>query len=1393
MVIVAPQEMRDAWSMPLRILRDWTLHAFTIQGVVFGASLRTFKHAWHAALALPYPHSKSGLTMSAALRQARLDKLFTVVTSGKQDVAPQSALFLEALCSQADALTALERLTSGYSALDAFQRALFDNLSVDFLNNRATKVLQFLQHPAFEVVGGGSLLFKVIHAATSPRTIVNAYRAALNSSSLSIDAQLAFAWLVLQLLATPERAADDFELAQDVCSELQKSAHHEVRTRAAALNRRLLQPVETSTDTLGSQPGGRHDNDFVNFKDISILPTAEEIICVKPPHLLTALALTDVSKDERPAIALDNQFRLLREDMVYELREDLQRYAQLKGKIGQRKGRRGFEIEALRLHGVSGVSSDTGRRTPWALQLECVRDLPFFAGTKAEDRRKFLQENKRIIRHQSFACIIIDNQVAAFGEINRDEELLARELPVVILQINGEANTIDTLYKLMTRQPVKLIQVDTAVFAYEPVLKALQRMQCPALAPELFLWDNDALLEPPHMPRDIVELLRTQPSADIGPVLGLSRRTVLDRAQHDSLLAALSQRISLIQGPPGTGKSFVGALAAKILHKETTLTILVCCYTNHALDQFMEDLLDNGIPPSSMVRLGSKSTSRTAEVLLSNQSPVSKLGQADYTEIDLARSSANRCWNNFETAFDRLMNKCVTYGDLLEHLQATAPAYSKAFTVPDMDMILIGKNGKPIDGYYLIAQWEQGYDAGVLKDEPALRGWDVVAIWQMPPQKRQALFQEWVQTLDLERVRKLYELGTSYDAANAELTARFRVKDAAILRSKRIIGCTTTAAAKYMDLLCKVGTDVLLVEEAGEILEAHVLTALGKNTQQMILIGDHQQLRPRVSNYALTVEKGTGFEFNISLFERLINAGYPHSTLQRQHRMRPEISNLVRHLTYTDLVDAAGTSGRPNIRGITNNVVFINHLYSEDEMQNIADTRDGGSKSSKQNSFEVEMAMGTIKYLAQQGYRFEDMAVLTPYLGQLSKLREAFSKSIDLYLSDQDNADLVRAGLPNPGTVKLHNNRLRLSTIDNAQGEEWKIVVISLTRSNAQNDIGFMFSPERLNVLLSRARDGCIIIGNANTFRLARKGGDLWTKLFDYMLARGNIYAGLPVRCEQHPDRKELVSTPAEFGKKSPDGGCLQPCGAMMPCGRHQCPSKCHAIKNHSEIRCQVSLQRICQSKHKQVYRCWERPPSSCAKCEQEAKEEELKNIQLRQEEEQRREIRLAQERDLQIIELELDAQRLLKQDPTKHLEKLKAIRLKLWKLKREQRQSAINFLEASTAPSKRVQPTASNAPEVVSAHLQSFLPAKIALAEPVIVTTSHSESIAKTSTTSSPSVQDTSQSLHSRRAVLARIDLSVRFDTPSFPQTLRAAASTPFTSSPTVPFNSRGTRQTKD
>jgi superfamily I DNA and/or RNA helicase len=110
-----------------------------------------------------------------------------------------------------------------------------------------------------------------------------------------------------------------------------------------------------------------------------------------------------------------------------------------------------------------------------------------------------------------------------------------------------------------------------------------------------------------------------------------------------------------------------------------------------------------------------------------------------------------------------------------------------------------------------------------------------------------------------------------------------------------------------------------------------------------------RQLRPKVNKYSLTVEQGGGFDLNRSLFERLVLKGYPHETLKEQHRMRPEISAFVRHLTYPDLVDASTTKNRPHLRGVRDDIVFLCHDKPEDEDTHLAERREMGAKSSKRN------------------------------------------------------------------------------------------------------------------------------------------------------------------------------------------------------------------------------------------------------------------------------------------------------------------------------------------------------------------------------------------------------------------------------------------------------------
>lgn len=147
--------------------------------------------------------------------------------------------------------------------------------------------------------------------------------------------------------------------------------------------------------------------------------------------------------------------------------------------------------------------------------------------------------------------------------------------------------------------------------------------------------------------------------------------------------------------------------------------------------------------------------------------------------------------------------------------------------------------------------------------------------------------------------------------------------------------------------------------------------------------------------------------------------------------MRPEISALIRALTYPGLTDAPKTQNRENIRGIQSNVVFVDHGQAEDDEKRISDRVDGGSPTSKRNQFEVDMVIKTVHYLIQQGYGSDNIVILTPYLGQLTALRDALKKDADAIMNDLDSGELNRAGLLSSPTppAKNHKTRIRIATI----------------------------------------------------------------------------------------------------------------------------------------------------------------------------------------------------------------------------------------------------------------------------------------------------------------------------------------------------------------------------
>ncbi|KAI0107176.1 P-loop containing nucleoside triphosphate hydrolase protein [Nemania sp. FL0031] len=1233
-------------------------------------------------------------------RSNRLRSLFTGVLKGEKPIDSRNAkLFLEAVCDQDNKALCVQKLQASEHGRSSFQLALSSSTELSFLRESVTAIFRYLAAPELKSLCGGTVLQQLILSFVEAELAWDAYVAAFKSGQLEGDGEETFSWLLLELLSLPKEKATGFiRFGQDVniAKQLLGSTKLEVRSRGHRITH-IIENLIAGHSIESRKAGGRHDNDFSQIDKIAILPTADEL-SANDPYLPRANETSTLAqRSDGLAYHLEGQFRLLREDMVRDMREEIQVALNI-----QKKQRRAFSVENLSMIGVH-----CDGRSPWALKLQCMNDLPQMPKKSEAMRRKYLKDNPKYLKHETLACIIADEEVVTLGTLIREEDLLAMQPPVLCLQIPG-ANSERVLRSIKGAKAVKLVQLNTALFSYAPILKQLPEIKELPFEEEVLRWNPKSKSQPPGygLPSIISTLLGdllSSPSIDIQNALQLPNSTKLDKSQAACFVTGMLSRLSVIQGPPGTGKSFIGALLAKAIFSHSHEKILILTYKHHALDQFIEDLIKLGIPRKDIVRLGSskKATAFVQDLSMRDAAQLVRLTREQCEILDYMRKGAQDEGKSLERAFSVLQQQAPSRDEILEHLEflAGGPPFFLAFEVPKRDdgTTYVGKKGKAIDGtFYLLDRWCRGKDAWpfgkVAQEYPE--------VWGIKASERMSLQKEWRAAILRERLDAIQTTGHSYNKALERIASVYTERELTVLRSKRIIACTTTAAAKYVQMLNSERPGVVLVEEAGEILESHVLTALSPDTKQLILIGDHKQLRPKV-NFALSVEKGDGYDLNISLFERLILRGYPHQALLQQHRMRPELANFVRELTYPNLVDAAGTKNRPNIKGLQDNVIFLNHTHSEEQMNNVRDWKDGASPSTKRNAYEIYMAIKCLRYLSQQDIDTptEKIVILTPYLGQLHLLRDELSKDNDPVLNDLDSHDLVRAGLMPSATARANKPKVKISTIDNFQGDESEIVIISLTRSNDNGDIGFMYSPERLNVLLSRARNGLILIGNAETFMKSKKGGQLWKKFIDMLKAQNHIYDGLPVKCEQHPVRRAILRSPGDFDEECPDGGCKELCGASLKCGIHKCLRSCHYRSDHSKMRCDIIVEVKCPKGHAQKRKCYEKQPLRCKRCDEE--EKRAAKVLERDLELQDRRVKDQVRHDMDIAELDMQIRKIREEveDKKTAQERARALEQKKQDLEAAQRlatqtlqQAPRKAPQATTTPAAMAQASTSQA-----------------------------------------------------------------------------------------------------
>ncbi|GAA5958204.1 hypothetical protein JCM3765_002847 [Sporobolomyces pararoseus] len=258
------------------------------------------------------------------------------------------------------------------------------------------------------------------------------------------------------------------------------------------------------------------------------------------------------------------------------------------------------------------------------------------------------------------------------------------------------------------------------------------------------------------------------------------------------------------------------------------------------------------------------------------------------------------------------------------------------------------------------------------------------------------------------------------------------------------VGCGDPRLAKF-----KFRT--VLIDEATQATEPECMIPLTFGVKQLVMVGDHSQLGPTIMN-----KKAAKAGLNQSLFERLILLGNRPIRLQVQYRMHPCLSEFPSNMFYEGTLQN-GVTAPERLR---KNVDFpwpqqTTPMYFH---QNLGQEEISSSGTSFLNRTEASNVEKIVTRFFKSGVLPSQIGVITPYEGQRSYLVSymQFNGSLkkDLY------------------------KEVEVASVDAFQGREKDYIIVSCVRSNEHQGIGFLNDPRRLNVALTRAKYGLVILGN---------------------------------------------------------------------------------------------------------------------------------------------------------------------------------------------------------------------------------------------------------------------------------------------------------------------------
>lgn len=269
-----------------------------------------------------------------------------------------------------------------------------------------------------------------------------------------------------------------------------------------------------------------------------------------------------------------------------------------------------------------------------------------------------------------------------------------------------------------------------------------------------------------------------------------------------------------------------------------------------------------------------------------------------------------------------------------------------------------------------------------------------------------------------------------------------------VIQSASVI-CTTTTIDN--DLLGSEQFDLIVVDEACQCTEPAIWQAALRGPK-IVFAGDHCQLPPTI------VSKDAAKEgFSVSMMERAINerGSDVFKRLTVQYRMNQQIMQFPSEQFYDGelVADASVIDHKLDELLAEDSGAYLGPAIEywdtagadwEEELE-----EDGASKFNRR---EAKWVCDQVELLREAGVQYKDIAVIAPYAAQVRFLRN-----------------------------KLRSRELEVDTVDGFQGREKEAIIITLTRSNSEGEIGFLSDTRRTNVALTRARRWLRVIGDSAT------------------------------------------------------------------------------------------------------------------------------------------------------------------------------------------------------------------------------------------------------------------------------------------------------------------------